>query len=454
MKNEKGSSLLITICLITILFLLLAALLPMMAAEVRASGNNSNYVIAQSAADGAAYYELQRVQNSLNNAVVPDDDSFSDNRISITSSAKVSCGCTRVTTSSSDLIQIRAVATCGTSSASASINVYLDSTSPITTTTVSETTTVLNMINTADYSHSNHNPQGGSDTEVRWGITSVYDNEGNVTARYSQPSGVSQAMFSDASTSDTIDISYTACAKPTTATVSGGGYGIYYGMIGNADDMNAYVVQWDPGAQNDKSKKYSNGEYYAAYGTLLVKKVIFAGNVYDNSNKSAFLYNTGNSPGLKEKNNWSVNSGGNADNYACPFQSAIASEGEVLRIPLSAADDPTNSLEAKMEAYTGHPFDLTAAHTIRIKTELINGKMWHYIYCDPNPTDANPTPVLKFYEHSTGDAARYSLTSFKGTYMGLRVWSDQVRVNFNNATSNTTTTTNGRTFAKSIVWIR
>jgi len=451
LDNQRGAALPIVLALMILLFSLLAGLMPMMADEARMSTYNTKMVVARYAAEAGAKYAANLVQQSLDKGIVPTNTvSRSNMKLSAGSPVTVSFTHRPDNSTHPTMIQIRATGTYNGVSSHASINMYLSS-SP-----VRYHGGVVDLINTGKYSHKSHNPTAGVDDEVRWTITKGDVEKG--IPDMANASGVSQVMFNNAAEGDYIDVKYRASASRDGKSVSGGGYGIYYGMIGNADNMNAYVLQYDPGARYDKSKKYSNKEYYASKGTLLVKKVVFEPDVYANSSNinNKFKKNTGQSPGLQEKNCWGYDSGGDSNYYALPFQEAKT--GEVLRVPLASEDDSAVngiSLQTRMEQYTGKPFDIDAPHTIRIKTEEIDGKIWHFIYCDDNPE-----PILKFYDHSdenkdkNNGAKGYVLNgkngkTFKGTCTGVRIWSDEVRVNF----SNEITEDGTEIVSKSLVWI-
>jgi hypothetical protein len=490
MKEQKGIALLMTLFWITLLFTMVAALLPMMTNEVRASAYNADYVIAQYTADAVAKFAIKQVQANLNNGIVPTTKTtWNERKISDASSVTVKCTIepsneatelamlqnltifpnlaalrnhlailtptptptpSPTTTQDPTVIKIRATATCRATTASAAVNVYLED-SPVTVAGGG----VLDLMNTASYSHSDHNPCSNSSKELRWTISTA-----NGT-RFSSPSSgatqVMQVMFNDAATSDTIKIAYRASAAITGSTDVGGGYGIYYGMIGNADDMNAYVLQFDPGATED-----TKSEYFANKGSLLVKKVIFS------ADSSDFESIVTSSPGNYEANEYGVDSGNTSDYWALPFQTA--NSDETMRVPLDSDNDSSvngTSLETLMNNYYGSStFDIYAAHTFTIEAKLeSDNNMWHYIYCDDNPT-----PILKFYDHSEDkrdesgpgapgnsnndndgpDVTSYKLTSFKGTHTGLRVWNNSVSVNFVNESDSSSS----QTVFKSIVWIK
>lgn len=449
--NQRGAALPIVLVMMILLFSLLAGLMPMMSDEARMSTYNTKMVIARYAAEAGAKYAANQVQQFLDKGEVPTKTvNRAGMKLSSGSPVTVSYTYSPDNSTQPTMIQIRATGQYHEVKSKASINMYLSS-SP-----VRYHGGVVDLINTGKYSHRNHNPNAGYQDEVRWTITK--GDVGKGIPDMANATGVSQVMFNNAAEGDHIDVRYRASASRDGKPVNGGGYGIYYGMIGNADNMNAYVLQYDPGARYDKSKMYSNNEYYASKGTLLVKKVVFEPDVYANSSniKNKFKTNTGQSPGLQEKNCWGYDSGGDSNYYALPFQKA--NSGEILRVPLASVDDSqTNgtSLQTKMEQYTGKPFDIDAPHSFRIKTETVDGKIWHFIYCDDNPE-----PILKFYDHSDdvsnskNKAKGYVLNgkngrTFKGTCTGVRIWSDEVKVNFSNEISEDGT----EIVSKSLVWI-
>ncbi|MGD9156316.1 MAG: hypothetical protein PVG90_12570, partial [Bacillota bacterium] len=420
-----------------LLFTMLTALLPMMTNEVRAAGFNLNYVTAQCAADAAAKIAVNIVQDLINGGTVPNTlESSNDLKLSDTSKATARYTYKPDNAANPTRIEITAAGTCGLTQASAAVNIYLKN-SPI----IIPGRGVLDLMNTASYSHADNNPNGA--TEVRWMIRTDKNER-----RYASPSGVSQVMFNDPASGDTIDIFYRAsAARKDPIVTTGGGYGIYYGMIGNADNMNAYVLHYDPGSRYDISTGYE-----ATKGTLLVKKVIF------DSRSTNFTSIITDSPGDYEVNEYGYESGNDERYYAVPFETPYFNEK--LRVPLYAVDNGQingTSLETLMNNYyqsigSSTTFDPETSHVIRIKTELDNGIMWHKIYCDEKPE-----PILKFYDHSIKkvvgpirDVAAYKLQTFKGTCTGLRVWNDNVTVNFMNDADSSST----QTVSKSIVWVR
>lgn len=467
--SQKGMALPMVLLLMVIFIALLAGLLPLVTSEARNSSYNYKWVTARYAAEAAAKYALMQIQDIVSDGGAPTNADCATIANSINNNGRLLCSTSNVNLSSScslnsttvtvngisterKWVQIRVTGTYNGKSAIAKVNYYLKG-SPIYT-----VGGVVDYIATGTYSHTDHNPNSSSNRESRWTIKKG-DKTKNPpepdTADVESQDGVAQVMFANPAQDDTINVTYAAAAGRNGKPVSGGGFGIYYGMIGNADNMNAYVLQYDPGAQWDKSRKYSSGDYYAAYGTLLVKKVVFEADTYiDNMNSGDFKENTRSSPGAKEVNEWNYTktvtagwgrnkqtkqedyyfSGTQSEYYALPFESA--NDGEVLRIPLSSADDPSNSLQAIMEKYTGKSFDLDASHAFTIKTKYDSkGNLWHYIYCDDNPN-----PVLYFTDHSTNktgstsqiNSSDYVLKSFKGTRTGLRVWSNEVDVSFTN----------------------
>lgn len=447
-KDEKGLALPLVLTLMILFFAILIGFLPVVRNEASFSSYNTKWITARYAAEAAAKYAINRIQSSINSGTVPTTTVTVNGKISTTSPITVTCTYSPDNTTKPTLIQIRATATYGSTTAQANVNYYLGE-SP-----VKINGGVVDLISTGTYSHTDYNPNSGVTLENRWRITRGDTDAGIPDC--ANGTGVSQIMFNNASTTNDIDVTYRAMASRNGASVPGGGYGIYYGMIGNADNFNAYVIQYDPGARNDNSKKYStSSNYYADKGTLLVKKVIFEPSIYANSStiSSKFKTNTKNSPGYYEKNCWTYDSGGDSNYYALPFQEAKS--GEVLRIPLASSDDSAvngTSLQTLMKNSTGQPFDVDALHKIRIKTEMVNGQQWHYIYCDDNST-----PVLKFYDHSgsSTNSGKYKLDGstgrkFLGTKTGIRIWSDQVTTNFSNEITEDST----ELISKAVVWIR
>jgi hypothetical protein len=310
---------------------------------------------------------------------------------------------------------------------------------------------VADLIQTGIYSHADYNPEGNAADQQRWQIVA---SPAPLQALPTQSN--CQVMFNDIWNNKIIDVYYNASVYVPGGTTTGGGYGIYYGMIGNADDLNSYVLQWDPGAQYDKSDKYSSSTYYAQYGTLLVKKVIMANNVYATTSNYAsnFTTNTGQGPGNYEINDFGDSSGNNSNYYALPFEAP--NTGDVLRIPLASSDDynvnagksgqvgqnqyPADgtSLQTLMNNYLaangGGTFDLSAVHTIHIQINSSTTPYQQSIY-----VDNNPTPILTFKDHSSNYAANYKLDgvnqNFTGTHTGVRVWSNTVQIDFTNSSN-------------------
>ncbi len=446
-NDQKGAALPIVLTLLTVFFVLLAGTIPMFSNESRFARADTRYVTARYAAEAAAKYGIQQVQTLLKNGTAIGaayNRAAFDCPISTSSNTKVTCKWNLDNNTSPTMILIRTTATCKGVSTSANVNFYLKD-SPIY-----KDAGIVDLINTGNYSHSDHNPLSPDDKRVRWKLdtsTTPISAKPNVT--------VSQVLFNDVWTDKGMDVTYRASAVVNNAngTTTGGGYGIYYGAIGNGDCMNAYVLQFDPGAQDDKSKKYVNGIYKANYGTLLVKKVVFDPNNTnpDHTDTSNFQITT-DTPGNKEVNQWSnYPSGTNGDYYALPFQAPQS--GEVMRVPLSSADDGGyngTSLETLMENYYKSQgktvnFDPKDPHSFRIEVVEINGKLVHQIYCDDNPT-----PILKFSDHSSGNAGKYKLTTFKGSHTGARVWDDSVTVTFRNEI----TSSSSQKVMQSIVWIK
>ncbi len=453
MENQRGFALPMVLIIMVLFFVMTAGIVTMVTNEPRFAAQDENRITARYAAEAAAKMAINEIQDSLNDGIIPINKVklFDQDLICNDSPTVVSCTYQPNDTNNPTIIQIRAIGTYRNVSTNANVNFYLKN-SPIKSTP----TGVVDYINTGSFAHTNNNPNSPSTMEERWKIDT--DENGNKIA-YTNTSGPSQVMFSDKNTKDTLNISYIASADPVDPNKSGG-YGIFYGMIGNADEMNAYVVQYDPGAKKDYSD--DNNRYdttSSGSGSLLVKKIIFSpGSTPDNPTGFYDTSKITDSPGYLEKNALGLSSGGNEKYYALPFQSV--NTGETIRIPLKGGQildkfgnvkNTVTGLETLMNNYyksikSNKTFNVDDPHTINIVVEKdADGNLLHKILID-----GNPEPILKFNDHSTGQASKYKLTSFKNTYTGLRVWDDNVKVVFRNGTASD----DGREVDKPVVWIK
>lgn len=443
MNNQKGFAIPMVLFLMVIFILLAAGISTMITNEPRFVTANENQIFARYVAEAAAKVAILDVQSKINSGVVPNTtvNLFKDAQIFDFSPATVSCTYSPDNQINPTRIEIRATGNYRGVNANANVNFYLQN-SPIKVTPEG----VVDLITTGSFSHTDHNPT--SSKVARWRITEnefgkvanppndLKDNltGGNLTNM--------QVMFNDKATTDEVTISYRATCNilnEDNVRNYGGGYGIYYGMIGNADQMNSYIVQWDPGATSSKVDNF-----YCKDGCLLVKKVLYDPKIGPNGDISKF-YSTSkikNSPGEWEWNTWGVNSGTNPNYYATPFQKA--SKGEVLRIPLTDTEDGTKGLLSIMREYDPH-WDLADSHLITIEVVKINGELHHRVYVDRDKYP-NMEPILKFTDHS----GKYQLNSLKNTHTGVRVWSNDVAIDFQNDPSYTT----NQTVGKRVIWIK
>ena len=253
MKNQEGAALPMVLGIVTLLFIVVAALMPLLTNEVRFSSIDTNTVIMHYAAEAAVKNAMKEIQAML---CTPGTIDFSKIPKKTVSGIKISDS-SPVTlsyeygygtdASNQPRFTIKGTGNYGSLTDIVYANVYLR-VSPVKVYPEG----VVDLINTGFYSHTDHNPNSGINKEARWGIDKTVQPN---TADPNIPGlDASQIMFSAASEKDNLDIAYRAIATYMTGKNSnGGGYGIYYGMIGNADNMNAYVFQYDPGACNDTS---------------------------------------------------------------------------------------------------------------------------------------------------------------------------------------------------------
>ena len=475
MNNQKGFALPIVLILMVLFFIMAAGIVTMVTNEPRWAAQDENRIIARYAAEAAAKMAINEIQKNLDNgdlvALKTAKTLFTNERICDGSLATVNCTYSPDNNINPTVINIRATGKYQNVISSANVNFYLKN-SPI----LIEPKGVVDLINTGTFSHIDHNPTSSVDKEARWKMK--LDSNGTKvaippkikTGKDSKGNDIylqtMQVMFNDEKQSDTFSIAYRASARVVDAGTiqeTGGGYGIYYGMIGNADQMNAYVLHYDPGAIKDNSNP--KNPYESKSGSLLVKKVIYCSGVMPDSNpKQLAEFNKNqktSSPGLREQNEYGVDSGNDSNYWALPFQTPDA--GETIRVPLGSGDDKPDckSLQTRMNEYyksinRNETFDIYAPHTIRISIEKDSlGKLWHYVYCDDNPV-----PILKFTDHSkapkkndctyTNDPSKYILKSFKGTRTGIRVWNHNVAINFHNDPKYKV----DQTVSKSVVWVK
>lgn len=445
MYNEKGFAIPTVLFLMVIFILLAAGMSTMITNEPRFSAANENQVFARYAAEAAAKVAILNVQNEINDAKIPKTtvNLLKNHKIFDSSPALVNCSYTPDSQVNPTRINIKAVGTYRGVNVDANVIYYLEN-SPIKV--VPEG--VVDLITTGKFSHTDHNPKSSKSKLARWKITE--DHLGKVanppnTLRDELAGGTltnMQVMFDDKAEKDEITISYRATCNILNAKnvrEYGGGYGIYYGMIGNADQMNSYIVHWDPGATTSKVDGF-----YCENGCLLVKKALYDPNILPNGDLSRFnsTKRISSSPGFFEWNTWGKNSGGDPQYYATPFQEA--NEGEVLRVPLTDTKDGTKGLVSIMQEYDPN-FDLADSHLITIEVVKENGKLIHKVYVDK---DKHPhmEPILKFSDHS----GKYQLKSIKNTHTGLRVWSRDIKVDFQNDPS----FTKDQTVGKRVIWVK
>lgn len=445
MNNQKGIAIPIVLFLMVLFILLAAGITTMITSEPRFSAANENQIFARYAAEAAAKVAILEVQRKINLAEIPNTATvlFNNTKIFDGSPATVSCSYSPNNPSNPTRIDIRAVGTHRGYSVNANVNFYLEN-SPIKVTPEG----VVDLITTGNFSHTTHNPTSSNTKLARWKITE--DKSGKVA---NPPNNLKdelvggtltnmQVMFDDKAENDGITISYRATCNILNAKnvrEYGGGYGIYYGMIGNADQMNSYIVQWDPGATTSKTDGF-----YCENGCLLVKKVLYDSKIMPDDNWSKFNSTSKikQSPGFYEWNTWGKNSGGDPQYYATPFQEA--SGDEVLRVPLTDLKDGTKGLVSIMQEYDPN-FDLADSHLITIDVVKENGKLFHKVYIDKDK-HPNMKPVLNFTDHS----GKYELKSLKNTHTGLRVWSKDIRVDFQNDPEYTV----GQTVSKRVIWVK
>ncbi len=442
MNSQKGFALPMVLFLMVLFVVLAAGIGTMIASEPRFALDNENRITARYAAEAAAKVAILEVQSKVNAGQVPNTTKilFNNARISDGSPATVSCSYFPDNQSKPTRIDIRATGSYRGVNVNANVNYYLEN-SPIKIIP----TGVVDLISTGYFSHSDHNPN--SSNIARWKIT---ENEMGKVAN--PPKGLNdkmsggtltnmQVMFDD-NTTDGLKVSYRAtCNILNEKNVRdyGGGYGIYYGMIGNADQMNSYILQWDPGATTSKVDGF-----YCENGCLLVKKVLYNSKIGPDGDLSRF-YSSSNlesSPGVWEWNTYGKNSGTDGNYYATPFQNA--NEGEVLRVPLTDTKDGTKGLLSIMREYDPN-FNLADSHLISIEVSKEGGQLHHKVYIDK---DKNPgiKPILNFVDHS----GKYQLKSLKNTHTGLRVWSDDVAIDFQNDPNYS----EDQTVGKRVIWVK
>ncbi len=443
MISQKGFALPMTLILLVIFFVLAAGIVTMITQEPGFAANDENRVTARFAAEAAAKIAIKDVQSKISSGQVPNTTVKLFEKVPICNSSPATVSCTYYPDNASNptRIDIRATGTYRGVSVNSNVNFYLQN-SPIQMVPRG----VVDLITTGNYSHSDHNPT--SSNIARWKIT-----ETNIGKVANPPKGLKdnmtkstltnmQVMFNDDTKIDGLNISYRAtCNILNEENVRnyGGGYGIYYGMIGNADQMNSYVVQWDPGATTSNVDNF-----YCKDGCLLVKKVLYNYRVGPDGDISKF-YSTGNlksSPGIWEWNTYGKSSGTDGNYYATPFQEA--NEGEVLRVPLTDTTNGTKGLVSIMQEYDPN-FDLADSHLITIDIVRENGQLRHNVYVDRDK-HPNMRPVLTFNDHS----GRYELKSFKNTHTGLRVWSKDIAIDFQNDPNYS----KDQIVSKSVVWVK
>ncbi len=244
MQDQRGSTLLLSLFCLAIVGLMLAGAMTMATGQLKISRLDEDRVRAEYIAEAGARVGLNLVfhdkvySGSWANQKVQDDSSDNYDLTLAPDSAF-----------NPNNLVITATGHTGGTSRTIVVNVgFKPATKP----------GLLDLLSssTASYSHDNANTANPSAAK-RWLVTG---SEGN---RVGNPpdSGFNQVLFNDILDQNGFSIDYYATL--TQMTNSATGYGIYYFATGMADNMTAYVLQYDPGAvlNNDG-------------GAFFVKKVI------------------------------------------------------------------------------------------------------------------------------------------------------------------------------------
>lgn len=414
-SHENGSAIVLTLFLVVISCVMTVGIMAYTSSQNRSSAYNINRIKAQYIAEAGAKVAIAEVLNTLkkveNEITTSNIGQFNKSAQKINladGSYTISYGPNSNNPENVSEIIITSVGSVNKTNYKAKVIVALAN-----SILAQESPGVVSLFKNCTYSHNPGTSTKKEDEQV-WKITPATDTE-PASATPPKAEGNFQVKFNDKFTENTMKISYNAACKnfPGYNNPGGCGYGIYYAMTGTADNPDAYVLQYDPGA----------GEY----GSFFVKRVkarkSAPANAYDNEfNCSTGRYYNEKYWHTEQRWNDSTKKFENVTFYgttSCdvplqPTDIYTNDPNDGKSVTWVSLDDPgtdcPNSLKKIMEAAGHKPFDINAPHNITIE---VNEKGVHIIKCDG--------VMILHFKDNTGYAK-----SVEGTSTGLRTWNADI----------------------------
>jgi len=423
--RERGS---VTILAITAMLVLAAGAASysyVTSRNTEISTKYANGLQAQYSAEAAVktFYVVGRVDNTIAklNDYVSDTNTYN---LTLPGAMGTAQG-TIKSTSTANIFNVEAVATFKDATRRA-YNSSMDfSTTSHTTETLIDTTTVSNIADLIKAGSKWDSSSGLTSTVGYGNWTATTDSAGNsviLSPGYNSnwASISSKVLFNDtlglSSYSPTATLSlmyrvnYYVTLNKVPASASGTGYGIYYlakktsaDVAGNASNVTAYVVQFDPGLNPSYSVPSGFSGWGAArssdtstwpYGAFLVKKVVSANEVWDENSGSNYNIHYGfqdnneltqrydNSSGYIQPSLTATNLISSSNSSSWALQPASTTPGTaaptVTQVPTafgySYAANSTGTFSTELTGnYRARPPDLRIAYTLG---NLAEGNPW------------------------------------------------------------------------------